>query len=157
MIVKRILAEKMFDFDLIKNPYLIGSDYLFENWGGCKERYIRLKSLADSFGRINGRLEEITSGVMTFEDGIISSNDNISLNDYVEFDDIFKSVDVLWKLIDIKSRISIKSGKLSQKEKELLARLTGNVKKTSIILSTVYEDYGVERKIRFLKSVEEVL
>lgn len=157
MIVKRILTEKMFDFDLIKNPYLIGSDYLFENWGGCKERYIRLKSLADSFGRINSRLEEITSGVMTFEDGIVPSNDNISLNDYVEFDDIFKSVDVLWKLIDIKSRISIKSGKLSQKEKELLARLTGNVKRTSLILSTVYEDYGVERKIRFLKSVEEVL
>lgn len=157
MIVKKILTEKMFDFDLIKNPFLIGSDYLFENWGGCKERYIRLKDLSDSFDRINNRLEEITSGVMTFEDGINPSNDNISLNDYVEFNDIFKNVNALWKLIDIKFRISIKSGKLSQKEQELLVKLTGNVKKTSIILSTVYEDCEVERKIKFLKSVEEVL
>lgn len=157
MIVKKILAEKMFDFDLIKNPFLIGSDYLFENWGGCKERYIRLKDLSDSFDRINNRLEEITSGVMTFEDGINPSNDNISLNDYVEFNDIFKNVNALWKLIDIKFRISIKSGKLSQKEQELLVKLTRNVKKTSLILSTVYEDCEVERKIKFLKSVEEVL
>lgn len=157
MIVKKILTEKMFDFDLIKNPFLIGSDYLFENWGGCKERYIRLKDLSDSFDRINNRLEEITSGVMTFEDGINPSNDNISLNDYVEFNDIYKNVNALWKLIDIKFRISIKSGKLSQKEQELLVKLTRNVKKTSIILSTVYEDCEVERKIKFLKSVEEVL